>query len=49
MFVAEPVIKMSINPLSRDGADRLGKALQRFRKEDPTFQRDAPTKRRARR
>jgi len=37
MFVAEPVIKMSINPLSRDGADRLGKALQRFRKEDPTF------------
>jgi elongation factor G len=37
MFVAEPVIKMSINPLSRDGADRLSKALQRFRKEDPTF------------
>jgi elongation factor G len=37
MFVAEPVIKMSINPMSRDGADRLGKALQRFRKEDPTF------------
>ena len=29
MFVAEPVIKMSINPLSRDGADRLSKALQR--------------------
>ncbi len=38
IFVAEPVIKMSINPLSRDGSDRLGKALQRFRKEDPTFQ-----------
>src|SRR6478752_8002649 len=37
MFVAEPVIKMSINPLSRDGMDRLAKALQRFRKEDPTF------------
>jgi elongation factor G len=37
MFVAEPVIKMSINPLSRDGMDRLSKALQRFRKEDPTF------------
>jgi elongation factor G len=37
MFVAEPVIKMSINPLTRDGADRLSKALQRFRKEDPTF------------
>jgi len=38
IFVAEPVIKMSINPLTRDGSDRLGKALQRFRKEDPTFQ-----------
>ena len=38
IFVADPVIKMSINPLSRDGSDRLGKALQRFRKEDPTFQ-----------
>jgi elongation factor G len=38
IFVAKPVIKMSISPLSRDGADRLGKALQRFRKEDPTFQ-----------
>ncbi|HYO24194.1 MAG TPA: elongation factor G [Lacipirellulaceae bacterium] len=37
MFIAEPVIKMSINPLSRDGMDRLSKALQRFRKEDPTF------------
>ena len=29
---------MSITPLSRDNADRLSKALQRFRKEDPTFQ-----------
>jgi elongation factor G len=38
IFVAKPVIKMSIAPLSRDTADRLGKALQRFRKEDPTFQ-----------
>jgi elongation factor G len=37
MYVAEPVIKMSINPMSRDGMDRLSKALQRFRKEDPTF------------
>jgi elongation factor G len=37
MFIAEPVIKMSINPLTREGIDRLGKALQRFRKEDPTF------------
>ncbi len=38
IFVADPVIKMSITPLSRDNADKLGKALQRFRKEDPTFQ-----------
>ena len=38
IFVADPVIKMSINPSSRDNADKLGKALQRFRKEDPTFQ-----------
>ncbi len=37
MFVAEPVIKMAINPLSREGADKLGKALNRFRREDPTF------------
>src|SRR5882757_36683 len=37
MFVAEPVSKMSINPVTRDGMDRLAKALQRFRKEDPTF------------
>jgi len=37
IFVADPVIKMSINPISRDDADKLGKALQRFRKEDPTF------------
>jgi elongation factor G len=29
---------MSITPTSRDLADRLSKALQRFRKEDPTFQ-----------
>jgi elongation factor G len=38
IFVAKPVIKMSINPLSRDNSDKLSKALQRFRKEDPTFQ-----------
>jgi elongation factor G len=38
IFIAKPVIKMSINPISRDNSDRLGKALQRFRKEDPTFQ-----------
>jgi elongation factor G len=38
IFIAKPVIKMSINPISRDNSDRLSKALQRFRKEDPTFQ-----------
>ncbi|MCA9216746.1 MAG: elongation factor G, partial [Planctomycetales bacterium] len=37
IFVADPVIKISIQPRSRDNADKLGKALQRFRKEDPTF------------
>jgi elongation factor G len=37
MYVPEPVIKMAVNPASRDGADRMGKALQRFSKEDPTF------------
>ena len=38
IFVPEPVIRMAIAPLARDGADRLGKALRRFRREDPTFQ-----------
>lgn len=38
IFVPEPVIRLSIEPLKRDGADRLGKALDRFRREDPTFQ-----------
>lgn len=38
IFVPEPVIRLSVEPLARDGADRLGKALERFRREDPTFQ-----------
>lgn len=38
IFVAEPVIRLSVEPLKRDGADRLSKALDRFRREDPTFQ-----------
>lgn len=38
MFVPEPVIKVSVTPSSRADADKMGKALQRFRKEDPTFQ-----------
>jgi len=37
IFVPEAVIRLSIEPAQRDGADRLGKALERFRREDPTF------------
>lgn len=37
MFVPEPVIKIAVEPTSRGDGDKLGKALQRFRKEDPTF------------
>ncbi len=37
MFVPEPVIKIAVNPKSRSDGDKMGKALQRFRKEDPTF------------
>ncbi len=38
IYVPEPVIRLSIEPTDRSGADRLGKALERFRREDPTFQ-----------
>lgn len=37
MFVPEPVIKVAVQPASRADADKMGKALQRFRREDPTF------------
>ncbi|MCH1495384.1 MAG: elongation factor G, partial [Rubripirellula sp.] len=37
MYVPEPVIKIAISPKTRSDGDKLGKALQRFRKEDPTF------------
>ena len=37
MFVPEPVIKVAVQPESRADADKMGKALARFRKEDPTF------------
>ena len=37
IFVPEPVIRLSVEPMKRDGADKLGKALQRLRREDPTF------------
>ncbi len=38
MYVPEPVIKVAVMPKERSGGDKMGKALQRFRKEDPTFQ-----------
>ena len=38
MFVPEPVIKVAVVPKERSGGEKMGKALQRFRKEDPTFQ-----------
>ncbi|MSR58785.1 MAG: elongation factor G [Planctomycetaceae bacterium] len=37
IFIPEPVIKLSIEPVKREGADKLSKALERFRREDPTF------------
>jgi elongation factor G len=37
MFVPAPVIKVAVSPVSRADADKMSKALQRFRKEDPTF------------
>ncbi len=37
IYVPVPVIKISVAPKSRDDSDKLSKALQRFRKEDPTF------------
>jgi elongation factor G len=37
MFVPDAVIKMSITPVVRADSDKLSKALQRFRREDPTF------------
>lgn len=37
IFVPEAVLRLSVEPLTREGSDRLGKALERFRREDPTF------------
>ncbi len=37
MFIPEPVIKIAVSPTVRGDGDKMGKALQRFRKEDPTF------------
>lgn len=38
MFVPEPVISESITPKDKQGAAQMAKALNRFTKEDPTFQ-----------
>lgn len=37
IYVADAVIRLSIEPKKRDDADKLSKALERFRREDPTF------------
>lgn len=37
IYVANAVIRLSIEPKKRDDADKLSKALERFRREDPTF------------
>ncbi len=37
MFVPEPVISLAISPKSKQSADAMSKALNRFSKEDPTF------------
>lgn len=37
IYVPEPVIQIAIRPLQTKDADRLAKALYRFRKEDPTL------------
>ncbi|MBN1806723.1 MAG: elongation factor G [Sedimentisphaerales bacterium] len=37
IFVADPVISLSIEPASSADQERIGKALNRFMKEDPTF------------
>jgi elongation factor G len=37
IYAAEPVIDLAISPTKRVDQDKLGKALNRFMREDPTF------------
>jgi elongation factor G len=37
MFIPEPVIGVAVRPKDRKDEDRMVQALQRFRREDPTF------------
>ena len=37
MFVPQPVMSLSITPTNHKDMDKLGKALSRFVKQDPTF------------
>ena len=37
IFVPDPVISLAVTPNKRADADKLAKALMRFRREDPTF------------
>jgi elongation factor G len=38
MYVPNPVISLAVNPKDKKSADQMAKALNRFTKEDPTFQ-----------
>ena len=38
MYVPQPVISLAITPKDKKSADQMAKALNRFTKEDPTFQ-----------
>ena len=37
MFVPDPVMSLAVSPKERSGSSNFSKALQKFRKEDPTF------------
>ena len=37
MYIPEPVISLAVTPKDKKSSDQMGKALNRFSKEDPTF------------